>query len=342
MKLAFFDAKPYDKESFRLANKNKHKITYIEDPLTISSIARAKGAKGVVAFVNCDGSKQVLEKLAKMGIKYWFERSAGYNNIDLLAATKLGIKIFRVPSYSPEAISEFAWTLLLSLNRNIHLAHIRTSIEKNFTLVGLEGETVHRKTIGVIGVGKIGLGFVRIAKGFGTSIIVYDKYAQKNFPNLASDYAFKFVDKNTLFKKSDFVSLHCILNEDTKHIVNKKTLSLMKSNALVINTARGELINTNDLLEALDKKQIRGAGIDVFEREKGVFFHDKSNELVPDIELIRLRAHRNVILTSHQAWFTTLAIKQIAKITIENIDNAKSGNFANMLAILPDGKIKNG
>ncbi len=283
-----------------------------------------------------------MEALSKLGIKFWFERSAGYDNIDLKAAEELGIKVFRVPGYSPEAVAEHAMTLITAINRNIHIAYNRTT-SKNFSLNGLQGDTIHGQTIGVLGAGRIGQAFIKIANGYGAKVIVYDEYAQKNFPDTAKDLNFQYVDKETIFKNSDYLSLHLPLMDSTKHIVNKETLSLMKKSAIITNTSRGALINTSDLLEALDYGKLRGAGLDVYENEKGAFFFDRSNDLIPDPLLNRLRAHRNVIITSHQAFFTNLALKQIAETTMANVELAVKGeDGSTRLIIQEDGKVLNG
>lgn len=341
MKIAFFDTKQYDETTFKKVLPKEVTIEWIKSGLSEDTVHKAKGYDAICIFVNCDASAPILEKLAAGGVKYIFQRSAGYNNIDLKKATQLGIKVFRVPAYSPEGVAEFAMTLLTAINRNIHIAHMRTS-HKNFALEGLQGETISGMTIGVLGAGKIGQCFIKIANGFGARVIVFDEYASKNFPQTAKDLNFEYVDKQTFFKESDFISIHAPLTPDTTHIINKDTLALMKESAIIVNTARGALINTSDLLDALDHGKIRGAGLDVYENEEGVFFFDRSNDLIPDPLLNRLRAHRNVILTSHQAFFTNLALRQIAETTVHNIKDASANNFANALEILPDGKIKNG
>ena len=343
MKLSFFDAKKYDKNSFAKALEGNEEITikYTTQRLKPETLEKAEGTDAICTFVNCIVDANSLLKLHKMGIKYIFQRSAGYNNIDLKKANELGIKVYRVPAYSPEAVAEFAMTLLTAVNRNIAIAYNRTT-HKNFALEGLLGDTIFGQTIGVVGSGRIGQSFIKIAKGFGVKIIVLDEFAEKNFPDTAEDLGFDYVSKETLFKESDYISLHAPLLPSTKYMVNKETLSLMKENAIIINTARGQLINTSDLLDALDHGKIRGAGLDVYENEQGIFFFDKSNDLIPDPLLNRLRAHRNVILTSHQSFFTNLAVKQIAETTVANIHSAISGEEGKDLVIQSNGKVLNG
>ena len=342
MKIVFFDSKEYDKTTFAKANTEGHELVFRTSRLLPESLDEAKGADAVCAFVNCDGSKEVLTRLAALGVKFWLQRSAGYNNVDLKAAEELGIKVFRVPAYSPEAVAEHAITLLTSINRNIHIAYNRTKI-KNFSLNGLQGDTINGQTIGVLGAGRIGQSFIKIAKGFGANVIVFDEYAAEHFPDTAKDLGFTYVNKETVFKDSDYISLHLPLMPSTKHIINKDTLSLMKKSAIIVNTARGGLINTEDLLDALDTGQIRGAGLDVYENEQGVFFFDRSNDLLPDPLLVRLRAHRNVIMTSHQAFFTNLALKQIAETTMSNVEQAlKNEDGRTRLILQEDGRVLNG
>lgn len=342
MKITVFDSKEYDKETFAIANKNNHELTFRTSGLSLDKVELAKGAEGISTFVNCDVNAKVLTKLSEYGVKFIFQRSAGYNNIDLAKAKELGIKVYRVPAYSPEAVAEFAMTLLTAINRNIHIAYNRTR-DKNFALDGLQGDTISGKTIGVLGAGRIGQCFIKIAKGFGAKVIVYDEYAQKNFPDTAEKLGFTYVNKETVFKESNFVSLHLPLMDSTKHIINNETLSLMKSDAIIINTSRGGLVKTEDLLSFLDSGKIRGAGLDVYENEAGVFFFDHSNNLLPDPLLIRLRAHRNVILTSHQAFFTNLALKQIAETTFGNVELAIKNELGNTgLDLQEDGRVLNG
>ncbi len=342
MKILFYDSKEYDRTSFGEANKNNYEIHFRTKRLTLDTVRYAEGSDAICTFVNCDASAEVIEGLAKVGVKFIFQRSAGYNNIDLKKAGELGIKVYRVPAYSPEAVAEHAATLMLSINRNIHIAYQRTSM-KNFALNGLQGETIFGATIGVMGAGRIGCSFIKIAKGLGAKVIVFDEFAQKNFPQTAEDLGFKYVDKETLFKEADFISLHLPLMPATKHIVNKDVLRLAKPNLILINTSRGGLVNTGDLLDFLDYGKIRGAGLDVYENEEGIFFYDKSNDLIPDPLLNRLRAHRNVIITSHQAFFTNLALRQIADTTMNNAALAEKGEDGNTRLILQsDGKVLNG
>ena len=341
MKIAIFDSKNYDETTFNVANKSGHELVFIKERLTSGVASKASGAEAVCTFVNCKLDSEAIDVLANAGIKYIFQRSAGYNNIDLKFATEKGIRVFRVPAYSPEAVAEFAMTLLTSVNRNITRANNRT-MNNNFALDSLQGDTIFGQTIGVIGAGRIGQCFIRIAKGFGANVIVFDEFAEKNFPNTAKDLGFEYTTKEKVFQESDYISLHAPLLPNTKHIVNKETLSLMKESAIIVNTARGGLINTEDLLNAIDNGKLRGAGLDVYEGEEGIFFFDMSSEKIEDPILNRMTKNDKVILTSHQAFFTNLALEQIASTSIQNADDAQNNNFDKSLEILEDGKIKNG
>ena len=341
MKVIVFDAKKYDIKTFGKANNHENDLLFITGRLTAKSVHRAEGYEAVCTFVNCKVDAEVLDRLSELGVKTIFQRSAGYNNIDLVHAEKLGIQVYRVPAYSPEAVAEYALTLLMSLNRNVHISYLRTS-QKNFSLEGLQGDTIFGQTIGVLGAGRIGLNFIRAANGLGAEVIVYDEYARENFPNIAEEHNFTFVDKEEFFKSSDYVSLHAPLLPSTKYIINKETLALMKPSAIIVNTSRGGLINTEDLLWALDHGHLRGAGLDVYEHEEGVFFFDRSNDLIPDQLLNRMRAHRNVILTSHQAFFTNLALKQIAETTMDNIQLSLAGDLGTTGLKIEGDRVING
>ena len=265
---------------------------------------------GYIFFVNDDIDAQVIEELAEMGVKGILMRCAGYNNVDLKAA-KGKIKVLRVPSYSPEAVAEFATALLLTVNRKTHRAYVRTR-EFNMNINGLMGEDLYGKTVGIIGTGKIGQAMIRIMKGFGMKILAYDVYQN---PELDVTY----VLLEELFEKSDVISLHCPLTEGTKYIINEQSIRKMKKGVYIINTSRGQLIRTEDLLEALRiPGRIGGVGLDVYEEEDEVFYEDKSNEVMTDEVLARLVTFPNVVITSHQGYFTREAMEAIASVTMEN------------------------
>lgn len=311
MKILFYNAKPYDKIWFEpLAEQLGYKLKFRSIRLDIDSVGLAKGYDAVCAFVNDDIDAQVIEELAEMGVKGILMRCAGYNNVDLKAA-KGKIKVLRVPSYSPEAVAEFATALLLTVNRKTHRAYVRTR-EFNMNINGLMGEDLYGKTVGIIGTGKIGQAMIRIMKGFGMKILAYDVYQN---PELDVTY----VLLEELFEKSDVISLHCPLTEGTKYIINEQSIRKMKKGVYIINTSRGQLIRTEDLLEALRiPGRIGGVGLDVYEEEDEVFYEDKSNEVMTDEVLARLVTFPNVVITSHQGYFTREAMEAIASVTMEN------------------------
>ena len=308
-KIAFFDAKTYDIMTFNIVNKN-YEIHYFEDKLNINTVILAKGMDAVCAFVNDDISKEVIDKLDEYGIHLVALRCAGFNNVDIEYAYKK-VHIVRVPAYSPYAVAEHAMALLLSLNRKIHKAYLRTR-EFNFNIQGLTGFDLFGKTVGVIGTGKIGVAFINICKGFGINILAYDPFPR-------NDLDVKYVSISELVKESDIISLHCPLTNETKHIINKDTINKMKSNAIIINTSRGALIDSNALLQGLKEKKILGACLDVYEEEANLFFEDNSNEIIKDDILSLLICLPNVIMTSHQGYLTKEALENIAETTLNNI-----------------------
>lgn len=316
-KLAFFDAKPYDKIWFDRFNKN-YEITYFENKLNERTAKLASGYDAVCAFVNDEINKAVIDVLYDEGIKIIALRSAGYNHVDVKYAYKK-IHIVRVPEYSPYAVAEHAMALLLTLNRKIHKAYIRTR-DFNFSLNGLMGIDLHNKTIGIIGTGKIGMTFIDICKGFKMNIIAYDPYPRQN-----SDI--NYVSLEELFKQSDIISLHCPLTEETKHIINKDSLAMMKDGVFLINTSRGALVDSDSLLSALNSGKVRGAGLDVYEEESDFFFEDLSGTIVKDDVLSLLVSRPNVIITSHQAFFTEEALSSIARVTMNNLDEFFDNQF---------------
>ena len=316
-KIAFFDTKPYDKLWFDKFNEN-YEITYFENKLNKNTAKLASGFDGVCAFVNDEIGKETIDVLYEEGIKVIAMRSAGYNNVDVKAAYEK-IHIVRVPEYSPYAVAEHAMALLLTLNRKIHKAYIRTR-DFNFSLSGLMGIDLHDKTIGVIGTGKIGMTFIDICKGFKMNVIAYDPYPRQNTD-------INYVTLEELFKSSDIISLHCPLTEETKHIINKDSLSLMKDGVFIINTSRGALVDSDALLNALNNGKVRGAGLDVYEEESEFFFEDLSGTNIKDDILSLLVSRPNVIITSHQAFFTEEALNAIAKVTLNNLDDFYADKF---------------
>lgn len=345
MKIIFFDTKPYHVEYFDKANNGRHEITYIKENISLDNVHLTKGFDAASGSVNSQVPAEVLKALASNGTKVWLQRTMGYNAIDLKAAEQFGVNVFRVPNYSAESVSEHAVTLLMALNRRLPQAMKRTKVW-DFSLNGLQGKAIHGSTTGVIGSGKIGQGFIKAMVGMGSNTLVFDEYAQKNNPQLAETLGFKWASLNEVLSQSDFISLHAPLLPSTKHILNAEAFSKMKDGVIVVNASRGPLIDTTALIAALESGKVAAAGLDVIEREEGRFFEDVSSKATTlakeDPEWAKLLSMDNVIVTGHQAFFTTLAISQIASITLNNADEAQKSNFEGALVILPDGKVKNG
>ncbi len=310
--LAFYDTKPYDQQSFQthLQNPETMRFKFFENKLNADTAVMAKGCDGVVAFVNDDIDAETIQKLYDNGIRLIAMRCAGYNNIDFKAAYDK-IHVVRVPAYSPYAVAEHAMGMLLTLNRKIHRGYIRTK-DFNFSLTGLTGFDLHNKTVGIIGTGKIGQKFIDICNGFGMKILAFDPYP---IEGLKAEY----VPLETLFQQSDIISLHCPLTKESKYIINSDSIRLMKESAIIINTSRGALIDSEALLEALKTLRIGGAALDVYEEESELFFEDNSDTIVQDDTLARLISLPNVLVTAHQAFLTAEALEGIAKVTIQNI-----------------------
>ncbi|MBD5113069.1 MAG: 2-hydroxyacid dehydrogenase [Ruminococcaceae bacterium] len=315
-KIAFFDAKPYDREWFDKINNNKYEIHYYESRLRPESARLAEGCTAVCAFVNDVINTKTIETLAELGVKVILMRCAGFNNIALSAA-KDKLKILRVPAYSPYAVAEHAMGLILALNRKIPRAYIRTR-DFNFSLNGLTGFDLHGKTAGIIGTGKIGRVFIDICRGFGMDVIAYDPFPVENS-------GIRYVSQEELFKRSDIISLHCPLTRETRYIIDEQAIALMKKSALIVNTSRGQLIDSEALLSALNDKRIGGAALDVYEEESGLFFEDNSDKIVTDEVISLLVSRPNVIITSHQAFLTEEALRNIAEVTLKNFDDFLNG-----------------
>lgn len=315
-KIAFFDAKPYDKEWFDKINNNRYEINYYESRLRPESVQLASGCKAVCAFVNDVINAKTIEQLVDMKVEVLLMRCAGFNNIALSAA-KGKIKILRVPAYSPYAVAEHAMGLILALNRKIPRAYIRTR-DFNFSLNGLTGFDLHGKTAGVIGTGKIGRVFIDICRGFGMNVIAYDPYPAENS-------GIEYVSTEELFKRSDIISLHCPLTRETRYIIDEGAIALMKKSALIVNTSRGQLIDSEALLSALNDKRLGGAALDVYEEESGLFFEDNSDKIVTDEVISLLVSRPNVIITSHQGFLTEEALRGIAEVTLKNFDDFLAG-----------------
>lgn len=316
MNIVVFDAKPYDIEFFEKWNKiYGAKITYFEEKLSLKNVMLTKYQDVVCTFVNDDLNEKVINILSKNGVRAIAIRAAGYNNVDIRAAYHNRIKVFRVPAYSPYAVAEHALALLMAVNRKIHRAYNRTR-ESNFSLTGLTGIDLNGKTAGVIGTGKIARIFIKILNGLGMNVIAYDKYPNEE---AAKNENFKYASLDEVLSSADVLSLHCPLTPETKYIINEESVSKMKDGVILINTARGALVNTEALVEGLKNKKIGGAGLDVYEGERDYFFDDKSDYVLEDDLLARLLSFNNVIVTSHQAFLTKEALNNIVETTFENI-----------------------
>lgn len=317
MKIAFYSTKPYDKIWFEpLSKEYGYEIRFLENSCNEETIFMAKGYDAICIFVNDYVNERMIEALYEMKVKAILLRSAGYNHVDVKAAEDK-IAVLRVPSYSPESVAEFAMALLLTVNRMTHKAYNRTR-EFNMSLNGLMGMDLYGKTVGVVGTGKIGQAMIRIFNGFQSKVLCYDPYPVKG---LDAEY----VSLDELFVRSDVISLHCPLTTETKHLVNKKTIARMKDGVYLINTSRGGLIDTEALIEAMLEKKFGGVGLDVYEEEEGVFYEDRSGEIMTDDNLARLMTFPNVIVTSHMGFFTKEAMQAIARTTLENAYALENG-----------------
>ena len=321
MKVAFFDAKPYDIESFNKVNERyKCDITYFESRLKNNNVALTKGFDVVCIFVNDIIDKTIIDSLVANGVKLIALRCAGYNNIDFKSINDQ-IKVVRVPSYSPYSIAEHTVALILSLNRKIHRAYLRTK-EANFSLNGLLGFDLFGKTAGIIGTGRIAKIVINILRGFGMKVIAYDLYRDEK---AAKDMGFEYVALDTLCANSDIISLHCPLTAETEYMINRESIGKMKDGVMIVNTGRGKLIETTALINGLKSKKIGMAALDVYEEEADYFFEDYSDKILNDDILARLLTFNNVLVTSHQAFFTEEALGDIAEITLKNIRDFERG-----------------
>ncbi|MBS0647850.1 MAG: 2-hydroxyacid dehydrogenase [Verrucomicrobia bacterium] len=312
-KIAFFDTKRYDKEFFQAANREYNfEIKYFDSHLTKDTAILAQGFSVVCVFVNDQIDAPLIEILHRLGIKLIALRCAGYNNVDLPAAQDK-ISVVRVPDYSPYAVAEHAVGMMMTLNRKLHLAYHRTR-DNNFSIAGLLGFDMHGKTAGIIGAGHIGRIVIQILKGLGMRVLSYDID-----PALVKEAGAEYADLDALFEKSDIISLHCPLTPQNHHMINNTALAKMKKGVMLINTGRGGLIDTSDLLENLKNQKIGAAGLDVYEEESGYFYEDFSHSFISDDLLARLLTFPNVLVTSHQAFFTREALQNIAKTTLRSI-----------------------
>lgn len=321
MKTAVFSARRYDKTMLREANCSaRHELLFFEDRLTVDSAALAKGCEVVSVFVNDAVDARVMDILAQQGTRLVATRSTGYNHIDVVAAARHGIAVVRVSDYSPHSVAEFAVGLLLAVNRKITRASARTR-DGNFDLDGLMGMDLFGKTVGVIGLGKIGIIFAKIMLGFGCTVVGHDPCRNAAF----EDSGGRHVPLGDLLSDSDVISLHCPLNEKTRHIVNAEALAHAKRGLILVNTCRGAVVDTEAAIQALKTGQLGGLAIDVYEQEANLFFQDLSSTIICDDVIQRLVSFPNVIVTGHQAFFTVEAMKQIMQTTIDNISAFEEG-----------------
>ena len=315
MQVVVFSARPFDRQFLDRANAGRHELRYLEARLTADTAPLATGAVAVCLFANDHADREVIEKFADMGVRLIALRSAGFNNVDIEAANERGISVCRVPAYSPHAVAEHTFALILSLVRKVHRAYNRVR-EGNFSLEGLLGFDLAGKTIGIIGVGNIGSVVSHIARGFGCTVIGSDPYPRPECERAGVRYC----PLNELLEQSDIVTLHCPLDDETRHLINIDALSRMKPGAILINTSRGAVIDTQAVIVALKRQLLGGLAIDVYEEEDALFFEDRSAETIMDDQFARLLTFPNVLITGHQGFFTVEALTAIAQTTIANLD----------------------
>lgn len=321
-KIAVFDAKPYDRVTFdRVNEKYGFELTYHKEHLDINNVVLANGADAVCIFVNAVVDSDVVAKLKSYGINLIALRCAGFNNVDILAAEKHRVKVVRVPDYSPHAIAEHTLALMLCLNRKVHRAFLRTR-DGNFSLVGFEGFDMYGKTVGVIGTGKIGKVAIGLFKGLGMNVLAYDLYPDNAF---AEAEGIKYVTLDELYANSDIITLHCPLTKETEYLICDESINKMKDGVMIVNTGRGKLIHTRHLIDGLLSRKIGYAGLDVYEEEGAYFYEDHSDAVMTDDVLARLLSFNNVIVTSHQAFFTQEAMENIANTTMNSISDFFAG-----------------
>ncbi|MFZ5939997.1 MAG: 2-hydroxyacid dehydrogenase [Bacteroidota bacterium] len=321
MKIAVFSAKSYDKDFLLQANRSYgYELEFFEAPLNRKTAGLSAGFEVVCAFVNDQINRETLEQLSRHHIRLVALRCAGFNNVDLEAAASLGITVLRVPAYSPHAVAEHAVALIMALSRKTHKAYNRVR-EANFSLDRLVGINIHGKTVGVYGTGKIGQVFAGLMQGFGCRVLAYDPYPSEELRKRGVDY----VDSGELFSRSDILSLHCPLTPETYRIVNSTTLEQMKKGAMLINTSRGKLIDTQEVIAALRSKHLGYLGMDVYAEEERLFFRDLSEMIIDDEMIMQLMTFPNVLITAHQAFLTHEALTEIAHTTMENIRTFEQG-----------------
>jgi D-lactate dehydrogenase len=330
MKITFFSAKPYDRLYFDKYNTYPDVETeYYETHLGPHIVNAVEDAFAVCAFVNDKLTAEVLQTLAERGVKVIALRCAGFNNTDLEAARRLGLRVCRVPAYSPEAVAEHTAAMLLTLNRKTHKAYNRVR-EQNFSLNGLLGFNLYGKTVGVIGTGKIGKAFCKIMLGFGCQVLAYDIYEDNDLKAAGVHY----LPQEQVLAAADIVSLHCPLTPENHYMINAESINTMKPGVVIINTSRGGLVCTTDVIEALKDKKVGALGIDVYEQEEKLFFRDLSENIIDDDNIQRLMSFPNVLVTAHQAFFTDEALSQIAQVTLHSINTFAAGKTPDASVVL--------
>ncbi|MEO1053420.1 MAG: 2-hydroxyacid dehydrogenase [Bacteroidota bacterium] len=321
-KIGVYSAKPYDKKFLEAAGKEHDlEFHFFEDSLSEDMTSTLNDFEIICLFVNDIVNRSIIEKLAAHNVKLIALRCAGFNNVDLMAAAEFGIKIVRVPAYSPFAVAEHTLAMIMTLNRKTHRAYNRVR-ENNFSLNGLMGFDLNGKSVGVIGTGKIGQIFCKIMQGLNCQVIACDPYPNEELQKSGVEY----LTLEELLRKSDIVSLQCPLTKETKHLINKDTIKMMKDGVMLINTSRGGLINTEALIRGLKSRKIGYLGIDVYEQEENLFFNDLSDQIIEDDLIMRLITFPNVLITSHQAFFTENAMNNIANTTVMNIKQFIKGD----------------
>lgn len=319
MKVAVFSTRSYDKQFFNLVNQeNRHELSYLEPALTVKTAILAEGCDAVCIFVNDRADAATLQALKESGVSTIVLRCAGFNQVDLEAAKKLDMQVYRVPSYSPEAVAEHAVAMIMTLNRKTHKAYNRVR-EGNFSLERLIGFNLNGKKAGVIGLGQIGLAFAKIMHGFGCEVIAFDPVVKSAPEHI------RLVDYDTLVAEADLISVHCPLNEHTRHLINNECFAKMKDGVMLINTSRGDILDTAAAIEALKQGKLGYLGIDVYEQEDKLFFRDLSESLIDDEDILRLMSFSNVLITAHQGFFTSEALTEIAQVTLQNLSDAEKG-----------------
>jgi D-lactate dehydrogenase len=315
MRVAVFSAKPFDRQFLDRANADRHELLYLEARLTANTAALAAGCDAVCLFANDEANEAAIASFADAGVRLIALRSAGFNNVDLNAAQAQGIAVCRVPAYSPHAVAEHTFALILALVRKIHRAYNRVR-EGNFSLEGLLGFDLAGKTIGIVGVGNIGAVVAQIASGFGCKLLGSDPFPRGELELLGLRYC----SLDEILETSDIVTLHCPLSADTRHLIDARALERMKTDAILVNTSRGAVLDTRAVIGALKRQQLGGLAIDVYEEEDALFFEDHSAETLMDDQFARLLTFPNVLITGHQGFFTVEALTNIAETTLANID----------------------